>query len=197
MEDFDDGAAGGGSPQDPPPRLDEATMQRLRGVVRRHLTSGARGKIAESDIIQDVLMSLLLPRNRSLWGLSQELFDRRLNHHARLHASKAHRFLTQAKRDVKRESALPGAEEDAAGEGCEPEDSRELSTEDQASLNDFWDWLRTQVGETEYQVLQMSALGHGSAEISKELNLGRRWVDRVLERARKLLTSIVYGTEGE
>ena len=197
MDNFDDYGTGNGSPQDASQRLGESTRQRLRGIVRRHLIASARGKIAESDIVQDVFMSLLLPRNLPLWGLSQELFDRRLNHHARRHISKANRYFTQAKRDVDRESFPSGTEEEGAGERWEAEDSRELSAEDQASLNDFWDWLRSQVGETEYQVLQMNALGHGSAEISKELNLGRRWVDRVLERARKLLAPIVYGTEGE
>ncbi len=96
VDNYDDGTGNGG-PQDLSHRLGNTTVQRLRGIVRRHLIADARGKIGESDIVQDVLMSLLLPRNLPLLALPQEQFERQLNHHALWHTTKANRFFTQAR----------------------------------------------------------------------------------------------------
>ncbi|MCI0464584.1 MAG: sigma-70 family RNA polymerase sigma factor [Gemmataceae bacterium] len=164
--------------------LDESCRQRLIALARRKLGPDVRRQLDPEDIVQSVFKSFFL-RPEEAQGYSAEDLQKLLAYRTARKCDKKLRNLFAQRRDVRRE------EHPGDSDSWQPADPRELSPEEEAALHDLRAWLRRQLAEEDFQVIELKAQGFNTAEISEQVGCCDRTVRRVLERGAKLLTGIL------
>jgi RNA polymerase sigma-70 factor (ECF subfamily) len=159
---------------------------RLIRLARGRLEGRLRSKVDAEDVAQSALKSFFLRQADgqydlhdwdSLWSLLTVITLRKCGRQIQ-------RFLAGA-RDVRREAALPGADDsdsgwDALGDEPTPSEAVALAETVEHLMRGLSD-------ATERRMLEMSLQGYGPREISDHVGRSERTVHRVLSLVRKRL----------
>lgn len=159
---------------------------RLVGLARARLDGPLRRKEDPEDVVQSVFKSFFL-RNAdgqyelhdwdSLWGLLARITANKCGHRIEhFHA---------ARRDVKREAALPSGTDDslASWQGL----AREPSPEEAVCLTETLEEVMRGFDAREREIFTLSLQGKTPLEISSEIGRTERTVYRLLNRIRERL----------
>jgi RNA polymerase sigma-70 factor (ECF subfamily) len=167
---------------------------RLIGLARLHLDARVRAMVDAEDVVQSAFRSFFLRAANGqfdlegwndLWALLTVITLRKCGRQVG--------YWFAARRDVRREVALPSAGEGERG-GWEAL-AREPTPEEVAVLTLTLEQLMRGLDEQQRKVLELRLQGHSLPEISSQVGRSEYLVNRILKRVQRSLEQMQGGAE--
>lgn len=161
------------------PDLLIAVRGRMKFSLRRHFES--------ADFMQDIWASVFARPEFFNREITRDELIRYLSMIARRKVSRGARNINRAVRSPKRAGAK--LERLEMGKGYDertpaPRDRRQPTPSQIAVANETWERLIKDASPNQQKVLALRLEGHGVVEVSKQLGVSKRTVERLLNRAR-------------
>jgi len=162
-------------------------FERLVRLASKHMNEGLRQKEDPADVVNSVLKSFFhRQRDRpfdvcspeSLWGLLAKITLRKCGH-------RVEHYLA-ARRDIRREAAVPESVADSSAVESVGAIAREPSPDEVATFRDLLDELMRDMDDLEREIVRLRLENYSVPEISRKVGRSEHRVRKLLDRVADL-----------